>query len=285
MLGATDVEFPLIQAFSYFPFKDNHTLSQGRMSYEINLSYSNVYMFDSKGTTINDMELISHVNTIKYGLSDRITLEGHVRTILAFGGILDKFIEDFHEVFAISEGGRSKYPRGSLNYSYKDIFNHQKSLFTSSHLLLCILTDLMDTPSFTWKLRAGVGFSFGSKPGFRSDKPFLVAGLVTKYYKRFWQIEFNNHVSFFKKPSWFESEDIYSQIFLSEFKVNYRRVFAGVLIRSSPFKVTELSNHAYQAYIGYKINNYIEISIIEEFPPLDTAPDVTFNVCIKLLNQ
>ena len=41
-LQAVDVEFPLIQSMSYFPYADNHTLSKNQWRLSLNMYYSNV---------------------------------------------------------------------------------------------------------------------------------------------------------------------------------------------------------------------------------------------------
>jgi len=46
--------------------------------------------------------------------------------------------------------------------------------------------------------------------------------------------------------------------------------------------LNDLSNGAKQVYLGYKIWKYFELSLVEEFPPMDTTPDVSFNLKIKL---
>ena len=72
-------------------------------------------------------------------------------------------------------------------------------------------------------------------------------------------------------------------LFLSEIRVNFKNLFGGLLYRSTPFRRGDLSNGAYQVYIGFRFLKRFEFSLVEEFPPMDTTPDVTFNLKIQLL--
>jgi len=121
-LNAMDVEFPLIQSMSYFPYSDHDTLFKNRWRFSLNMYYSNIYMFDFERTTVNDMEILSTTLALGYGLTDRITLECYYRGNVAFGGLMDGLIINFHDFFGMSEGGRNDYPRNGVNYRIKMLF-------------------------------------------------------------------------------------------------------------------------------------------------------------------
>jgi hypothetical protein len=107
-------------------------------------------------------------------------------------------------------------------------------------------------------------------------------GLILLYKGKKITIDFSNHLSVFKNPNWLASEDLKKRVFHSEIRVNYKRAFGGFLYKSTPFRMNDLSNAAYQVYIGYKIGKYFELSLVEEFPPMDTTPDVSFNLKIRI---
>jgi hypothetical protein len=65
-------------------------------------------------------------------------------------------------------------------------------------------------------------------------------------------------------------------------RFGYKKIFGGFLLKTSPFRVGDLANNAWQFFLGYKINNKIEVSLSEEFAPLDTTPDITFNIKIRI---
>lgn len=281
-LNAMDVEFPLIQSMSYFPYSDHHTLLKNRWRFSLNMYYSNIYMFDYDRTTINDMETLSTTLALGYGLTDRITLEFYYRVMFAFGGLMDRLIVNFHDLFGLSEGGRNQYPQNEVNYSYKDAFFYESNTTGQSPLIFGILGNIFQKKNFSLNGRITLGLPISSKPGFSGNKPFITMGLILLYKRKNFSIDFSNHVSLFKNPDWFASEELKKRIFHSEIRVNYKRVFVGFLYKSTPFLMNDLSNAAYQVYIGYKIWKYFELSLVEEFPPMDTTPDVSFNLKVRI---
>jgi hypothetical protein len=90
---------------------------------------------------------------------------------------------------------------------------------------------------------------------------------------------------FFKKPAWLDKEDLRGNIFLADLKVNYRKIFGGLGYRSTPFRTGDLSNNAYLIYIGFRFLKHFEFSMVEEFPLVDTTPDVSFNLTIRLFEN
>lgn len=286
-LNAVDVEFPLIQSMAYFPYSDHHTLDKGDFSLTLNMFYSNVYMYDYQRTTINDMETWNNIIGARYGLSKRLTLELHYRTMVVYGGIMDKLIIDFHKLFGMTEGGRKDYPRNQVNFRYKGAFSYDKSLLTQAPLLLGLVENLYRTGNFSINGRAAIGLPLAPKPGFSSSKPFYTVGVILSYKKKnsTLSIDFSNHIAFFKRPVWLNNEDLREYIFLSDLKVSYRKIFGGLGYRSTPFKTGDLSNSAYLIYIGFKFLRHFEFSMVEEFPPVDTTPDVSFNLKIRLFER
>lgn len=286
-LHGGDVEFPLIQSMSHFPYSDNQALGKRAYTLSLNMFYSNIYVFDYERTTINDMEMWSNTLAFRYGVSDRVTVELYYRMVLAYEGVMDKFIEDFHKLFGLKVGGRLDLPRNKVNYLYKDAFSYEKGVFVQSPLVLGVLGNLYKTETFRINGRVAVGLPIFSKPGFSSSKPFYTAGVIFLYKNKNgkFSIDFSNHLSLFANPKWLADEEIRNHIFLSELRVNYKNLFGGILYRSTPFKMGDLSNGAYQVYIGFRFLKRFEFSLVEEFPPMDTTPDVTFNLKIQLLKK
>jgi len=282
ILQATDVEFPLVQSMSYFPYSENNTLKKKDYSLSLNMYYSNIYMFDYERTTVNDMEMLSSTLAFRYGFSPRVTFELYYRFVFSFGGIMDRLIVDFHKLFGLSAGGRSEYPRNEVNYRYKDAFSHRGSPMGQSPLVLGVLGHLYSKGNFRLNGRLALGLPLSAKPGFSSSKPFFTAGVILLYKKKNISVNFSNHLSFFGNPNWLGDEDLKNRVFHSEVRLDYKKIFGGLLYRSSPFRMNDLANGAYQVYIGYKIGKYFELSLVEEFPPTDTLPDVSFHLTVDL---
>lgn len=282
-LSAVDVEFPLIQSMSYFPYSNHNTLDKKEIRLTYDLAYSNIYMYDFQRTTVNDMETMGNTFSFQYGLSKRLTLEFYFRTVLAYGGMMDKLIVDFHKGFGLAEGGRHDFPRNKVHYSYKDSFSHTGSPIGISPPVAGLLGNIYKKGPFTLNGRLSVGLPIGSKAGF-SGKLFVTCGLIFLYQNQEKKISASwaNHFSLFGSPKWLK-EDVRNNIFHTELRVDYRFLFAGVLFKSTPFRNEDLSNPAWQVYLGFKFLKRFEFSLVEELPPMDTTPDVTFLLRVKIL--
>ena len=280
---AAKVEFPLIQSMSYFPYSNNALQEKGKLSWGIDVYYSNVYMFDEERTTLNDFETMSAAIGIRYGLRRGTTLELYYRHTAIFGGFLDKFIEDFHRAFNMPDNRRPDYPRDAVHYKYYDYFSYTSNENAASPLVAALLQEIYRSGHFSLKGRLSLGLPLSKKPGFSSDKPFLTGGLVMNYARRKFSLEWANYLSFYKKPTWLGDEDIHTSLFYSGLEAYLGRFIFGFTFRSSVFKTGDLASDGYQAYFGYKFTRFLEFIILEDFYPFDTTPDICFNIRLRFL--
>ncbi|MCP2605330.1 DUF3187 family protein [Candidatus Aminicenantes bacterium AH-873-B07] len=284
-LLSRDVEFPLIQSFSYFPFSDDIILEKNQFSLSLKIHYSNIFMFDYEKTSINDMELVAGTIGFRYGLRNSITLELYLRLSYAYGGIMDNFIEKFHNFFGLYKGGREEYEKNKVHYYLKDCFLYSNRSANFLPLIIGIEGKIFENKNFSFKERIALGIPFLSKPGFSNNSPFLISGLIVEYKNRNLLINLFEYISFFQKPEWLKNWDIRNFIFLSEIKLHYKRMYLGCILKTSPFKYGDISNRALQLYFGYRLSEKIEFSIAEEIPPSDTVPDMSFNIRINLFER
>lgn len=280
---AVEVEFPLLQSMSYFPYSDNSLLKKGDFSGAVDLHYSNVYMFNHYKTILNDFETFSTTIGLRYGLWKGGTLELYFRHSAIFGGILDKVIDNFHRTFKLPDNNREEYPRFSVHYWFHDAFIYTGNQNAVSPPVVAFLKELHRSAHFSLKTRLALGLPLSKKPGFSSDKPFLSAGLVLNYTKGKFSLEASNYLSFFKQPSWLVDADIRTYLFFSNLEANIGRFILGFNFRSSVFKQDDMAHDAYQVYFGYRITRYLEFIIIEDFSPFDTTPDISFYTMIKFI--
>ncbi len=281
-----DVEYPVIQSFTYFPYSTDTILGKDKLEFTADLFYSNIYMFDYNRTVINDFEEASAVIGVRYGINRRITAEFYLRSSMVYGGIMDKFIMDFHKVFGLNEGGRGEYPRNTVNIKYKDYFSYSKEMFVLSPPIFGLTLGIYKNRNLEINFRTGMGIPLSSKPGLLSDKAFINTGVISIYGKGDLSLKFSGYISFYKRPSWIDPEEISSRIYLLNGEAEYKKIFAGFLFKSSPFLNGDISNHSKVIYLGYKISDSFKISMFEEIPPMDTVPDVTFRISyvIKVKN-
>jgi hypothetical protein len=281
-VSAREVEFPLLQSLSYFPYSDNSILSKGEFSGTVELYYSNIFSFTRELTILNDFEVFSATIAVRCGLWRGGTLELYYRQAMMLGGVMDRFIEDFHRTFHLPDDNRPEFPRNVVQYRYRDDFFYTGNQSAVSPLVLAFLKELYQTPVFSLKTRLALGLPLGKKPGFSSDKVFFSAGLIINYHKRRFSLELSNYLSMLKQPSWLTGGELRSSLFFSNLEANLGRFIWGFNFRTSAFKEDYIAHNAYQTYFGYKISRQLEFGFLEDFAPFDTTPDISVYLRVKL---
>lgn len=271
-----------MQSMVYFPYSNNSLLDKGNYALGCEIYYSNIYMFNQERTTIIDFEVFSNCISLKYGLFQGLNLEFYFRWFAIFGGFMDSAIENFHTTFHMPDNNRAEFPRNSVLYRYKDYFSHNNRKTVSSPFILAVLKNIYTGNNFSFKTRISIGFPLSNIPGLSSGKPFLSAGLIFNFKKKWFSLDFSNYIALSKRPSWLDEEQLRKQVLFTRLEVNIFRFIGGFIIRSSVFKEGDIAHHAYQAYIGYRIAKHLDFIILEDFKPFDTTPDVSFNLRIKI---
>ena len=277
----SDVEFPLVQSFSYFPYIQNDMLSNGDHDFTLDVGYSNIYMFNYDRDVVNDFEMGSTTIGYRKSILRNINVEFYLRTGVIYGGVMDKLIIDFHKLIGNGEDDRGEYPRNTVNFQYKDVFSYNKSMVITGPFIAGILTNLYDGKDVDINFRASLGIPLQEKAGISTGKPFLSTGFIFLYRKDKLAIDMSIYGSFFKIPDWYDPGEVRSRMFFFNLHGAYKKIFGGFLFRSTPFRNGDLSNSAYQVYFGYKITDSVSISMYEEIPPMDTVTDVTFRLMFE----
>lgn len=272
----SEVSFPLLQSFSYFPFTEGVPLDKGQFSVRLSWYYSNIFMFNHERTTLNDFEMSNLTMALRYGISRKGTIEVYIRYSSIFPGILDRVIDDFHQTFQIPDTNRHEFPRFKVHYWFQGRFVYTDSQHCLSPLVVAFLKQWYQRNGFSVSTRLAVGIPFSSKPGFSSEKPFLTGGLELVYASGGFSVAYSHHLSFFKSPRWLQGEYLRSYIHLSRLQINFRRFMGGLAVRTSPFKDGDVAHPGWQGYVGYRIFKNFEFVIIEDFAPFDTTPDISF---------
>lgn len=280
-----EVEFPMMQSMTYFPYSDNSQPETGVVSVGLDLHYSNVYMFNHYRTIINDFEMFSGTLRFRCGLSERLGLglELYLRWSSIFGGVLDRGVESFHRFFGLPDNARDEFPRYSVNYRYKDSFYHRDNQNALSPLVAALFKTIYASDHFSLKTRAAVGIPLSDVPGLSSSRPFFTGGIIFNYKKNRFSLDFSNYLSFTAAPRWLDGENLRRFIFLSRLELNWKRFIGGLTFRTSAFKEDDIAHPAYQFYIGYRIAGPIDLIILEDLGPFDTTPDIGFCLRIKVL--
>ena len=276
-LYSMDVEFPLVQAMTHFPFPTSRSPGTGGREFFLELNHSNIYSYDSARFNVNDMGIFGVTVGFRYGLGPNLTLEAAQRVSFITPGVLDPVIVGFHDLFGLKQGGRGEYPENQVLYRLGEAFKYTGSRAALLPLVVGVCARVWHRPGAEATLRLAAGIPLDPLPGFSSDRPFVTAGLTLAFSGGDWRFKLNPRISFFRSPSWAEGIPMRERIAALELGVHYRRWSLDMLLRSSPFEETELANRAWVIRLGFRLLPWLELAIIEEFPPMDTTADVTFS--------
>ena len=100
------------------------TESSGELGVALHSSVANNYVLesDSREYLNFDGETLRFALDLRYGLAEDWDLQLEVPWLEQSGGHLDRMIDDWHDLWGMSDGGRSKVPRNLLDYQYSSSF-------------------------------------------------------------------------------------------------------------------------------------------------------------------
>lgn len=103
--------------------------------------------YNPNDSVVMDAETIRTVFRGRYGVSESVDVEVELPFLYASGGVLDKFIEDFHEFFNLPDGGRDE----NVDDDYRvDVISGSDELYALEGNRLGV----QDIPIFvTWQLQ------------------------------------------------------------------------------------------------------------------------------------
>ena len=97
---------------------------QGQLGAALHSSVSNNYVLDSNSREyLNlDGETLRFALDLRYGLAPGLDVQLEVPWLEQSGGHLDGLIDDWHDLWGMSDGGRSRVDRDLLEYRYASTF-------------------------------------------------------------------------------------------------------------------------------------------------------------------
>jgi len=112
---------PVIQVYGLPAAEAGDLTAAGEVSLRVVAEVASHYTKEDKGaeSVLLDGETSRAVVSIRYGLSDRWEVGVDVPMISHDGGMLDSFIEGWHDFFGLPQGGRDKARRDQLQYYYQ----------------------------------------------------------------------------------------------------------------------------------------------------------------------
>lgn len=101
--------------------RDAAAIGDGRWGVDLHTSIASHYVLDSgDGEALNlDGETLRLALDLRYGLGERWELQLEVPWLQHSGGRLDGLINSWHDLWGLSDGGRSKAAKDVLDYRYR----------------------------------------------------------------------------------------------------------------------------------------------------------------------
>ncbi|MEX1310029.1 MAG: DUF3187 family protein [Candidatus Sulfomarinibacteraceae bacterium] len=100
------------------------TLGRGQHQARLGATWANTWSNDAGtfdpgngdlGLYLLDFESLDLSLSYAYGISDTLQIEAELEQRWHFGGVLDGFIEGFHDLFGLGQAGRTEFPRDQTN--------------------------------------------------------------------------------------------------------------------------------------------------------------------------
>ena len=111
---------PVAGLFGFPSQRDAHATPPGLLSTALHSSVASHYVNDSgSGEFLNlDGETLRSALELRYGFAENWDVQLEVPQVDQSGGDLDRAIDDWHDFWGMSDGGRSDIQRGLLDYRY-----------------------------------------------------------------------------------------------------------------------------------------------------------------------
>jgi thiol-disulfide isomerase/thioredoxin len=92
------------------------TVAKGQFEFGATATWVNIWgvektVNDPTNAWFLDAEMLQTSVALAYGISDTLEIEGELQNRSRFGGVMDGFIQGFHDLFGIDQNGRDEVPR------------------------------------------------------------------------------------------------------------------------------------------------------------------------------
>lgn len=113
---------PLIRVFGLPAIGSASVVPVGKFEGTLTGDVTNSFATDSSGTeaVMLDGETYRFNVAVRYGIAPGLQIGIDIPYLAEGGGVLDGFIEDFHDTFGLPQGDRKSYPRNRLLYQYSN---------------------------------------------------------------------------------------------------------------------------------------------------------------------
>jgi hypothetical protein len=281
-LHAQEVQFPLIQALAWIPPAENNLLLPESRTWQLDVSYANLFSFSQDMKVINDMSVLSAYVTYRRGISAAFTFEVSGGFHYNFDSGCDQLIKKIDAALGFPDSGRDVFPERTIHYKFKEYFYYNRDLWIPAPLVLGLTGKVFRSGNIALNGRLNIGIPLTEKPGFSSKKLFVLAGVMFEYAQSRLTVSGAIQAAFFKTPSWLANELVDHSYFEASLKIRLSNFLLGTIFRTSPFEFAENGNTGKMIYLGYLFTNRFEIGFMEDIPPMDTVPDFALYLKIHL---
>lgn len=279
--------------------REAQTTSRGEWAVALHGSLANHYINDSNATEyLNlDGETGRLALELRYGFFENWDLQLEVPWLDQSGGDLDGVIDDWHDFWGMSDGGRSGVPRDVLDYRYSSPqggFSLQDDASGIGDVSVAVNHALYRDENST--VSAALGYKFGSG----DDKDFLGSGADDVYIAlRFsgeqlsdLPLSWHGQVGYLRAGDSDVLDGLQEQnLWFAGLTMDWRvaqnwSVIAQLDSHAAPLDstLTGVGDDAVMGTLGgrwyFAPQWAVEISVVEDIR-VETAPDVTFQASVR----
>lgn len=117
----TSNQSPLVQIYGLPPAEPGTLAGAGRYAVQLSFDAASNYVSDGNAveSVLLDGETYRTNLNLRYGVNERFEIGFDIPYISHTGGRLDSFIDNYHDILNLPDGGRSEAPRDRMVYSYE----------------------------------------------------------------------------------------------------------------------------------------------------------------------
>jgi Protein of unknown function (DUF3187) len=279
--------------------RDAFATEPGRMEAALHSSIASHYMRDlDTGEYLNfDGETLRFALDLRYGLAENLDIQLEVPWLDHSGGDLDKAIDDWHDLWGMSDGGRSDVPRDLLDYRYVTEaggFGLQEAASGLGDLNLSLNYVFYRKDASAMGVAVGYKFATGDADDFTgsgADDAWVAVRFSGEQLSDL-PLVWHGHAGYLYAGDGDLTEDYQeTNLWFAGLSMEWRfgqywSALAQFDSNAAPLKsnITGVGDDAYIATVGLRRsigkNWSTEFSVVEDIG-VETAPDVTFQFSVR----
>ena len=280
--------------------RDAATAESGTLAVALHSSLASHYVADSSSDEFLNLdgETLRFALELRYGLADNWDVQLEVPWLDHSGGHLDDLIDDWHDFWGMSDGGRSDVPNDLLDYRYDTLggagFSLQDDASGLGDISLSLSHAFYRKNSSVASLVLGYKFSTGDEDDFLGsggDDAFVALRFSGPQLSDL-PLNWHGQVGYLRAGDSDVLGDVQEQdLWFAGLAVDWLvaerwSLIAQVDSHAAPAKsdLTALGDDAFMLTVGtrwhFAHNWSVDVSMVEDIR-VETAPDVTFQASLR----